>query len=151
MGKKILKAENERLQLLKRASQKGLPARIGPRNPELSVCAELVDSGHLDGWVIVEDQKLREILHANITPLGEEYLEQFNGVQNNSLWNPAPRSPSRLLVGLGLLLTVVLLLISVCQGRDGQIVDAPSEPTTYQHSAFSSPRLFGVCGAPPVE
>ena len=145
MAKKIHDLNERRLDVLRRASKRKLPARIGPRNPELSLCAQLVDSGHLDGWITIQGRKPSAVLDARITTLGEEYLEQFAHHSKPSLWKSSRRNWSRLLVGTALVLGLIAVLISVCKGRETQTAESRHNPN------LSEQRLFGVCGMPPVE
>lgn len=57
------------LEILRFASGPGPPPRMGPGYPLLSLCADLVETGHLIGWVVMEGAQIREILGARISHL----------------------------------------------------------------------------------
>jgi hypothetical protein len=138
--------------VLKRASQPWRPARITERNPTLPIYAALVDSGHLDGWVIVDAEgRWRAVLDPRITELGREYLEQF--------WDDSVKERPLMKIGkvlgrVGVSFALILVLVAFSKTRDGRArgkessAKPPPEIVTQIGSSF---RPCGVCGLPPLE
>src|SRR4051794_36083504 len=93
------------LTVLRRASRRRLAKRIGPKDPDLVLCTELVDAGYLDGWVTlgIRGEPLC-VLDAFITRAGEEYLERFADVENVAIWRTVPRTPRRMFGTVGSML-----------------------------------------------
>lgn len=148
MAKKVADTTALALDVLKRARTHGLPPRLGPQDPELPICVALVESGHLDGWVTVKEATVCAVLDARITPLGEEFLEQFDGILKEPLWRTL-RRPTWLVAGTALVLGLLILLVSACQGGNSRLIEFSLEKSHPPHQ--STPRIFGVCGLPPVE
>lgn len=149
MAKTVPDTTELALEVLKRARASGLPPRIGPENPELPIYVALVESGHLDGWVTEIETKVCAVLDARVTPLGEEFVDQFEGILRDPLWHTL-RRPAWLVAGMALALGLLLILVSACQGGNSRVVEISSE-TTHRPCGSSPLQIFGVCGLPPVE
>jgi len=150
---------SDKLGVLIRAGKRRLPARISEGDSELYICAELIDSGYLDGWVTLDRYgEPTAVLDARITPLGVEYLEQF---EESSFSQPSAFSrinldqlhPRQWLRGVGAFVVLVTILFFVGKSKDNfananenGLGSAPAQPTT-----LSAKISFGVCGMPPVD
>jgi hypothetical protein len=67
-----------KLKILTRASRRRLPRLIDYDDPQMIACAELIDSGDLDGCVTLgSDGRPQKVSGAFITASGKEFLEQF--------------------------------------------------------------------------
>lgn len=99
-----------KLRILSRARRRKLPALIGCDCPEMMACAELIDSGELDGCVILgSDDQPQKISRAYITESGREYLEQFES-ETVSLFVLA--HTRRLVRGFGFAAIFICLLVA---------------------------------------
>src|SRR5437868_4529185 len=75
---------------LTQARHHRLRRQLSVEDSKIFVCAELIDSGHLDGWVTLgADGKPHRITSIQITASGREYLESFEDemVYPNSLFS----------------------------------------------------------------
>ena len=75
-GKTIDRATT--LNILDRAERRELRPTLNFQNPEMMICAELIDSGHLDGCVTLDNNGIpKKVSEACITASGKEFLGQF--------------------------------------------------------------------------
>ena len=155
MAKKICDAKDQ-LRVLRLASRRGLPARITRKSPDLLIYAELVDSGHLDGWVTLgSDSQPVTVLNAAITPLGWEYLDEFEEIHVPTHLASRPSSRLRRLPaaqwfrGLGAFVVLVTILFLACKYEDSGRGNE-GDSAAHKQTGRSSPMFYGVCGMPPV-
>lgn len=149
----------EKLEVLRRASRRRPPARIGAKHPELSIYAELVDTEHLDGWVTIgADGKPLNVLNARITCEGEEYLEQFDeSTVPATVVLSALFRPRQLLGGLGSACALMVVLFFGFKMRENpaHAEEKSAEPLQEiiapRQTSPSVETFFGVCGIPPVK
>ena len=161
MAKQIGDLNEMELRVLRRASRQRLPARIGPGNSDLLICAELVESGHLDGWVTVgANGEPQTVVDARITFEGEEYLEQFEeiNIPNPPVLHHSVLRPRQLLGGLVSLFVFMVVVFSVnktketpAQAEERGIAQQLHEIGAHPQNNASSKTVFGVCGIPPIE
>jgi hypothetical protein len=125
-----------KLKILGRAQRRRLPRLLQSDDPEMLACAEMIDSGELDGCVILgSDGAPKKVLGACITELGREFLEQFE----TETVAPAGLVQRRQLIrGFGFATILISLLVAFPKtNRSGEKVirthvESISQPTDLQ-------------------
>lgn len=127
-----------KLKILARANRRRLPSLIDCDDPEMIACANLIDSGELDGCVILgADGKPQKVSRAYITASGQEFLEQF---ETETLSPFALAQTHRLIRGFGFAAIFICLLVAFpktnksgeranrLRNTSGERVDSLSKP-----------------------
>lgn len=107
------------LQILREAGGVGLPSWVDATHPQQKLYAELIEAGLLDGWITVREGKVCEVRDARLTDFGCNFLERNEAVYHRSLWQSAPRTLRRLLVGAGLMTALITSLLGALRNGPG--------------------------------
>ncbi|MEO5804562.1 MAG: hypothetical protein ABIR24_13630 [Verrucomicrobiota bacterium] len=111
--------------VLTQARRRRLYRKLSVEDSVMNVCAELVDTGHLDGWVTLgSDGRPCKVIDIRVTSLGQEYLEGFK----DEVACPISLIPEQVLwlvkgVAVAVLFMCLLLLTPEATTRAGKFSD----------------------------